>query len=351
MNNLKNLVWLCTRAYEKKYVYSLGDGKALPNELTTAEAKVLVQKAVDFGVKYFFITGCGGEPFLRRDLLEIIRYSYDHGLCPYVKTDGLEITEEIAKELASSNCEVIVSIAGLKDVDEKLRGKGIFDRSIRAAKHCANHHILFSLSVYNTKYVVNQIRALVSLAEKVGSRGFDLASLIPQPIFVEEQLQKLAPLEPTPAEHEKEMQEIYQLNKEKGHKINIGAYDIFYNRVLSTHEPSLKLESRCSVCHNLRSNEWLDILDDGKVYGCSPLGLVFGDIRKDTLKEIMNKLRASETVKKLADRRNLKGKCGVCNFKSICGGCRAKAYVYTGDMFAQDPLCAYQPKAHAVIEY
>ena len=44
------------------------------------------------------------------------------------------------------------------------------------------------MSVINTKYVVNQIPALVQLALDLGARSFHLASLIPQPIDVENQL-------------------------------------------------------------------------------------------------------------------------------------------------------------------
>ena len=103
-------------------------------------------------------------------------------------------------------------------------------------------------------------------------------------------------------------------------------YEMFNNRVLKTKEPARELRSMCSLCDNLTKYEWLEILDDGKAYGCAPLNLVFGDIRKDSVKEIMDRMRTSEAIKKLADRKNLKGKCGICEFKNICGGCRARAY-------------------------
>jgi molybdenum cofactor biosynthesis enzyme MoaA len=70
MNKLNHFIWSCTRAYQKKCAYSLGDGKPLANELTTNEAKNLIEKAADFGVDYFFISGagCTGEPLIRKDL-------------------------------------------------------------------------------------------------------------------------------------------------------------------------------------------------------------------------------------------------------------------------------------------
>ena len=344
MNGLRHLVWMCTRAEDSKYAYSLGDGRASPEELDTDEAERLLDMAEDFGAENLFITG--GEPLLRKDIIELIKYASALGLNLYLKTNGWAINEkgEIAKNLAACNCKVIISIAGLEEVDDMLRGKGAYRRSISTALACSEQGILSSLSVTNTKHVVHQIGELVNLALELGAKGFALASLIPQPICVEEQRAKLMPLEPSPEEHERELNEIYLLSKQLDGKIGLMPYDIFYNRILKTKEPSLVLRSRCSVCNNLEENEWLEVQDDGKAYGCGPLGLMFGDVREDSLAEIMARNRDSELVKRLADRRNLKGKCGACEFNSICGGCRARAYVHTGDMFAEDPYCPYKPK-------
>lgn len=346
MEGLNHLVWMCTRAEEGRYTYSLGSGRASPEELNSDEAKNLLNMAADFGVGGLFITG--GELFLRKDIFELMEHASILGLKLYLKTNGWAISDnrEIAKTLASYNCKVIISIAGLEKVDNMLRGEGAYQRSINAASACSEQGILCSLSVVNTKYVVGQIQELVNLALELGSEGFNWASLIPQPIYTEEQGSKLIPLEPSPGQRERELNDIYFLNKQLKGKIKLMAYDIFYNRILKTKEPWLSLKSRCSVCTNLTENEWLEVQDDGKAYGCGPLGLMFGDVRKDSLEVIMVRMRNSELVKKLADRSNLKGKCGVCEFKAICGGCRARAYIYSGDIFAEDPHCPYKPKGY-----
>jgi radical SAM protein with 4Fe4S-binding SPASM domain len=46
----------------------------------------------------------------------------------------------------------------------------------------------------------------------------------------------------------------------------------------------------------------------------------------------------------LRDSDALGGKCGRCEFRTICGGSRSRAYGMTGDSFAEDPACMYQPK-------
>ncbi|MFC2025369.1 radical SAM protein [Chloroflexota bacterium] len=344
MKGLKYLVWMCTRAQESRYAYSLGDGRTSPEELDTDEAKRLLDMAADFGVENLFITG--GEPLIRRDNFKLIEHASTLGLKLCLKTNGWAINDnrEIAKNLASYSCKVIISMAGLEKVDDMLRGEGAYQRSVNAALACSEQDILYSLSVMNTKYVVHHIQDLVNLALELGSEGFTLASLIPQPICVDEQRTKLIPLEPLPKEREKELNEIYFLSKQLEGKIKLMPYDIFYNRILKTKEPSLALKSRCSVCSDLAENEWLEIQDDGKAYGCGPLGLMFGNVRKDSFEGIMARIRDSDLVKRLADRSNLKGECGACEFNAICGGCRASAYIHTGDMFEADPHCPYKPK-------
>ena len=330
-----------------RHAYSLGDGKPLPDELTTKEAKLLIDKTADFGADNMFITGAGwtGEPLMRKDFLEIIRYTAEFNLAPYVKVTGWHFDGAIARELASGNCKAIISLAGLKEVDGFLRGKGAFEDSITAARLCKEYGVPFAISVINTKYVADQVSDLVKLSLDLGAKDFHLASLIPQPICVEKQLAKLGPMEPTPEAREKQLNEIYELNKTVRDKILIVPYEMFNNRILKTKEPTRELRSMCSLCDNLTKYEWLEILDDGKAYGCAPLNLVFGDIRKDSVKEIMDRMRTSKEIKKLADRKNLKGKCGICEFKNICGGCRARAYIYSKDSLNQDPACAYQPKS------
>jgi radical SAM protein with 4Fe4S-binding SPASM domain len=347
---LDHFIWSCTRAYPAKHAFSLGDGKPLPNELTTAEAKAMLKKVADFGADNLFITGAGwtGEPLMRRDFVELIRYVAELKLSPYVKVTGWHFDRGVAQELAAANCKAIVCFAGLRETDALLRGEAAFEESTNAAQLCGELGIPFAVSIINTKYVVDQVPALVELAIELGARSFHLASLIPQPIEVESQLRVLGPLEPTPQERENQLEEIYELNKKVRDKILIVPYEMFNNRLLKTKEPWRELRSTCSMCDNLVRNEWLEILEDGKAYACAPLGLEFGDIRTDSIEEIMGRMRTSEAIKRFANRDNLKGKCGFCEFKNICGGCRARANIYSKDPLNQDPACVYWPKGRTV---
>jgi radical SAM protein with 4Fe4S-binding SPASM domain len=343
---LNHFIWSCTRAYPVKHAYSLGNGKPLPDELTTNEAEMLFKKAADIGVDNFFLTGAGwtGEPLMRKDFLTLIHYLSEYKIPAYVKVTGWHFDRTVAKALSDAGCKAIINLTGPREVDILLRGEGAFEDTVNAAELCKEYGVPFGLSVLNTKYIIKQVAPLVNFAISLGARGFDLASLIPQPICVEDQLRVLGPLEPTPEDRENQLNEIYELKKKVGNQIFIVPYEMFNNRVLKTKEPSLQLRTMCSMCDNLTKYEWLEILEDGKAYACAPLKLAFGDIRKDSVKEIMDRMRSSKEIAQFADRGNLKGKCGACEFKGICGGCRARAFIFSGDALNQDPACVYKPK-------
>jgi radical SAM protein with 4Fe4S-binding SPASM domain len=79
----------------------------------------------------------------------------------------------------------------------------------------------------------------------------------------------------------------------------------------------------------------------GEVFPSGFLPVSAGNIRKQSLTELY---RHSPLFVSLRDSRNLKGKCGICEFRKICGGSRARAYALTGDVFAGEPCCTWQPK-------
>ena len=69
-----------------------------------------------------------------------------------------------------------------------------------------------------------------------------------------------------------------------------------------------------------------------------------GNIRDATLTELYS---TAPLMRQLRNADLLKGRCGRCEFRSLCGGSRARAFAITGDPFAEDPCCAYQPSAPA----
>jgi radical SAM protein with 4Fe4S-binding SPASM domain len=83
----------------------------------------------------------------------------------------------------------------------------------------------------------------------------------------------------------------------------------------------------------------------GDIHPSGFLPVPCGSWRRDGLAAVY---REHPLFRALRDADALGGKCGACEFRHVCGGSRARAYAMTGDIFAEDPACAYVPPAARV---
>jgi len=79
----------------------------------------------------------------------------------------------------------------------------------------------------------------------------------------------------------------------------------------------------------------------GEVFPSGFLPVSAGNIRQESLASLY---RESPLFQALRDTSRLEGKCGRCEYREVCGGSRARAYALSGDIFAEEPCCVWQPK-------
>ena len=74
------VVWNCTRTCNLKCVHchAGSEGKLYEGELTTVEAKAMIDDLAAFGAPVLLFSG--GEPCVRPDLVELMRYAKSHGI-------------------------------------------------------------------------------------------------------------------------------------------------------------------------------------------------------------------------------------------------------------------------------
>jgi radical SAM protein with 4Fe4S-binding SPASM domain len=82
----------------------------------------------------------------------------------------------------------------------------------------------------------------------------------------------------------------------------------------------------------------------GNVCPSGFLPLARGNVRRG---DLVATYRGDEVFRKLRDPDALGGRCGRCEFRAVCGGSRSRAFAATGDAFAEDPLCVYEPSGVA----
>ena len=64
--------------------------------------------------------------------------------------------------------------------------------------------------------------------------------------------------------------------------------------------------------------------------------------------DLADAYRDAQVFRALRDPDRLTGRCGRCEYRSICGGSRSRALALTGDLFATDPWCVYEPPRTAL---
>lgn len=104
-------------------------GNSIPNELAQEEFKKLVKELADNGVQDIRFTG--GEPLLYEGIYELIELASSNGIYTSIGTNGTLITKEVAKKLKHSGLnKAVVSIDGIKETHEFIRGKGNYDKAM-----------------------------------------------------------------------------------------------------------------------------------------------------------------------------------------------------------------------------
>jgi len=83
---------------------------------------------------------------------------------------------------------------------------------------------------------------------------------------------------------------------------------------------------------------------DGDVTPCSVIRKGFGKIFEASLERIVEEHRDELLLTRIRDPKSMSGHCGICEHNSVCWGCRATAYYEYGDMLAEDPKCWINPK-------
>ena len=128
------------------------------NKFKTSE---FTKKQVLYLVKDLKILGCcvliitGGEPTIREDLGEILDYCNKIGIITLLCTNGLEIKEKL--ETIKKATIVAVSLDGPKEMHEKTRKKGTYDKTIKSLDMLKENKIDFFITSVINKYNINNL--------------------------------------------------------------------------------------------------------------------------------------------------------------------------------------------------
>lgn len=339
--------WRCTFACDSNCAHCVSATKAaFPDEVDTKTALKMVDQIRDFGASFFGITG--GEPLLRKDLFDILDYATSQGLGTSIITDGRLLNEDSIKRLVKNKTKVSVSIDGAKETDDVIRGEGAYDAAVATIERFAKEGLL-NILVYtfaNRGEVTNadeeDMVHVLELAKKYGARWVVFHGFIP---YSNDKDSLKADL--TPKQYEWVCNKLFDLTAKYDGKPCINVYIPFYARVAKQRGmPDYDEWYEHFFLGRCFFGKFMSIAENGDVIPCSYNDAYrVGNLKNKPLAEVWEDMQGSDFFSKVKDKRNIKGKCGVCEYLDVCGGCRSSALFYTGDILGSDPRCAYVPKS------
>ena len=166
------LTWEITYACNLQCVHCLSSsGTRDPRELSTAQAKAVLDELRDLQV--FYINIGGGEPMIRKDFFEILEHAETNDIGVKFSTNGTYITADNARRLAAMNyLDIQISLDGVDAAtNDAVRGKGSYATAIAAMNHLRDANFgQFKISVVVTRHNVNQLDAFKALADSYGAQ-------------------------------------------------------------------------------------------------------------------------------------------------------------------------------------
>jgi radical SAM protein with 4Fe4S-binding SPASM domain len=346
-----NLTYRCNLACEHCYLDAGSKPKvesesfADRSELSTEQCYAVIDEVASFAPDCLLIL-TGGEPLLRRDILEIVRYAAAKELWVVVGTNGVKITTNLAGILRSEGVRGLsLSLDALEESrhDAFRRVRGAWRNTVEGAKILGGAGLPFIVQTTVGRHNVGELEAIADFAhERLAAKVWNLYFLVPtgRGGFVSDL---------SDAEYDGVLADLHRIQRKFSGRMLVNAKCApHYVRVLQGEDPqSPFLRTYAGGAGGCPAGtHYLGIRPNGDVTPCPYLPLFGGNLKQESLQSIWD---SSELFVRIRDRSTLGGRCGPCEFNGSCGGCRARAFGMTGDVMAEDGLCSHQPGTATVV--
>jgi len=342
------VVWNATRRCNLKCVhcYSSSQNRRYSDEMRTEEGKALIADLASFGSPVILFSG--GEPLMRKDLPELVRFAVESGMRAVISTNGTLITRETAASFADIGLSYMgVSLDGIGEIHDRFRGvQGAFDAAVRGIQNCQEAGIKVGVRFTITGENSGEIPAVFDFIEQEN---------IPRACFYHLVYSgRGSALMESDLPHDR-TREVVDLIMDRTRDL----FDRGLPKEILTvdnHADGPYLYLRLLRENPERAAEVLKLLEmnegnsSGRGIGCVSWdgevhadqfwrGISFGNVKERPFSEIWldtsNELMARLKEKK----RYVTGRCAECRWLDVCGGnFRARAEA-TGDIWAPDPAC------------
>ncbi len=292
----------------------------------------------------------GGEPLLRRDILEIVRRAAERGLWVVVGTNGVSITENLARRLAEAGARGLSLSLDALDPDRHDRFRkvrGAWRNTVEGAEILNRTGLPFIVQTTAGSHNLGELDTIADFAhERLAAKVWNLYFLVPtgRGQFVSDI---------SPAQYDEVLASLYRIQRKYDRRmlVNAKCAPHYIKTVLENALRPGSEQSGAETDPKIRTysggaggcpagTHYMGIRPNGDVTPCPYLPVFAGNLRRAALTDLWT---SSELFASIRRRSTLGGRCGACEMNGHCGGCRARAYGMTGDLMAEDPLCTHTP--------
>jgi len=289
-------------------------------ELDRRRCEALIDELA--ALQVFQINFGGGEPFLRPDFMDILRYAQTKGIVTCVSTNGTMLTPELVDELVGMELLFLqVSLDGAQAAtNDAIRGEGTFERILEGVSllsRCSFPDL--SLNMVVTSVNFEEIGEFHRLAGSFGART---------------RLSRFRP-----SGDGSRVWDRYRLSREQlawlsgflGENPGILTGDSFFS--LTNADRRTQGLRTCGAARMTCA-----VGPDGSVFPCAFLcdpAFLAGNVVEESLGAIFEHAPIMQTLRDLEVEP-----CRTCDRFALCnGGCPAVAYFVTDSLGLPDPEC------------
>lgn len=313
-----------------------------PNELSPLEALRLVDQLAELAPPMLILTG--GDPMMRPDVLEIAARASAAGIRVGLSPSATArlVNYDFHKIRAAGIERMSLSLDGAtRETHDSFRGvTGTFDRTVKAIELAREAGISLQINTTLTRSNLHEFNAFRDLMFEWKPEMWSVFILVPTGRAGADDV-------PDPAELETVFEEMADLVGTAPFAIKTTEGHHFRRVLAQRGKGGATGRQGMRAPLGIRDGRGVMFISHtGEVSPSGFLPLVCGNVRETSPAGIY---RDHPLFISLRDSDALGGKCGECEFRTICGGSRSRAYGLTGDPFAADPACVYQPRASLVL--
>lgn len=277
-------------------------------ELPAQRVVSLFDEGMCVGLEHVVLTG--GEPLFHRDAKRIFSEAADRLLFVTLLSNGTLVPE--LPWVVDCVDEAVISLDGFKEIHEKIRGPGTWDRTVQGIRILVDAGIPVAVNTQITRDTISRLSEYVDFLDELGVQQLNLIPTAAFAYTLENYVRTVDGMSPDDLRKAVDVADFLIGVHAGGSEGDCSA--LYY-------ELSVNFDGVVYPCHFFRSLNYLSV---GNIF-YKPIDRIYEHWKDIPLL-----------------RRDRKKACNGCPVFDRClGGCKGRAFAYFGTVNAPDPLhCA-----------